>query len=83
MTTLFVVAPECLSVYLRLEEARGRMGDVRLIPDRRRRPRRDRPDAVAVERREGDRRARPEVDEQVRALGWSLVRLAGPAEPSA
>ena len=45
-----------------------------LITDRRRKPRPHRVVTSAVERGRDDRRKRPDVEKQLRQLGWSLVR---------
>lgn len=74
---LFIVAPDQLRVYEHLKDAisKLKLKGVELIPDRRRRQRRQRSDLVAVDQRRGDRRSRADTDEQVSSLGWSVVRL--------
>jgi hypothetical protein len=80
---LFIVAMDQLRVYHHLEQEIAKLKNVELITDRRRKPRRHRELSVAVDRRKDDRRKRPDVERQLRQLGWSLVRTVkippGPA----
>lgn len=71
---LFIVAMDQLRVYRNLEQEIAKLKNVELITDRRRKPRRQREVAAAVERRKEDRRKRPDVERQLKQLGWSLVR---------
>ena len=71
---LFIVATDQLRVYQHLEQEIAKLKNVELITDRRRRPRRHREVTIAMERRRDDRRKRPDVEKQLRQLGWSLVR---------
>jgi hypothetical protein len=71
---LFIVATDQLRVYQHLEQEIAKLKNVELITDRRRKPRRHREVTIAVERRRDDRRKRPDVEKQLRQLGWSLVR---------
>ena len=71
---LFIVATDQLRVYQHLEQEIAKLKNVELITDRRRKPRRQREVTIAVERRGDDRRKRPDVEKQLRQLGWSLVR---------
>ena len=71
---LFIVAADQLRVYQHLEQEIAKLKNVELITDRRRKPRRHREVAIAMERRGGERRKRPDVEKQLRQLGWSLVR---------
>lgn len=71
---LFIVATDQLRVYQHLEQEIAKLKNVELITDRRRKPRRQREVTVAMERRRDDRRKRPDVEKQLRQLGWSLVR---------
>jgi hypothetical protein len=48
---------------------------VLVILDRRVNPRREKKTAPMLDRRRNERRARSAVDEQLRAIGWSLVLL--------
>lgn len=71
---LFIVATDQLRVYHHLEQEIAKLKNVELITDRRRKPRRQKEVAIAVDRRKEDRRKRPDVDRQLKQLGWSLVR---------
>jgi hypothetical protein len=71
---LFIVATDQLRVYQHLEQEIAKLKNVELITDRRRKPRRQRELTIAMERRNDDRRKRPDVEKQLRQLGWSLVR---------
>jgi hypothetical protein len=71
---LFIVATDQLRVYQHLEQEIAKLKNVELITDRRRKPRRQREITIAMERRREDRRKRPDVEKQLRQLGWSLVR---------
>jgi hypothetical protein len=71
---LFIVAMDQLRVYQHLEQEIAKLKNVELITDRRRKPRRQRDVATAVDRRKEDRRKRPDVERQLKQLGWSLVR---------
>jgi hypothetical protein len=71
---LFIVAMDQLRVYQHLEQEIAKLKNVELITDRRRKPRRQRETAIAVDRRKEDRRKRPDVERQLKQLGWSLVR---------
>jgi hypothetical protein len=71
---LFIVATDQLRVYQHLEQEIAKLKNVELITDRRRKPRRQREVTIAMERRRDDRRRRPDVEKQLRQLGWSLVR---------
>ena len=71
---LFIVAMDQLRVYHHLEQEIAKLKNVELITDRRKKPRRQKDVAVAAERRKEDRRKRPDVDRQLKQLGWSLVR---------
>jgi hypothetical protein len=81
---LFIVAMDQLRVYQHLEQEIAKLKNVELITDRRRKPRRQREVGIAVERRKEDRRKRPDVERQLRQLGWSLVRTVKipPGPPS-
>jgi hypothetical protein len=71
---LFIVAMDQLRVYHHLEQEIAKLKNVELITDRRRKPRRQREISIAVDRRKEDRRKRPDVERQLKQLGWSLVR---------
>jgi hypothetical protein len=80
---LFIVAMDQLRVYQHLEQEIAKLKNVELITDRRRKPRRQREVATPVDRRKEDRRKRPDVERQLKQLGWSLVRTVKipPAPP--
>ena len=63
-----------LRVYHHLEQEIAKLKNVELITDRRKKPRRQKDVTVLPERRKEDRRKRPDVDRQLKQLGWSLVR---------
>ena len=71
---LFIVAMDQLRVYHHLEQEIAKLKNVELITDRRKKPRRQKDVTVPAERRKEDRRKRPDVDRQLKQLGWSLVR---------
>ena len=71
---LFIVAMDQLRVYHHLEQEIAKLKNVELITDRRKKPRRQKDVTVPSERRKEDRRKRPDVDRQLKQLGWSLVR---------
>ena len=71
---LFIVAVDQLRVYQHLEQEIAKLKNVELITDRRKKPRRQKDVTVPSERRKEDRRKRPDVDRQLKQLGWSLVR---------
>lgn len=74
-TTLFVVARERHDLYASLVRTFETDEAVRVILDRRLGERRRRLEARAVDHRRGARRARPEVDTQLRSRGWALLSL--------
>jgi hypothetical protein len=80
---LFIVAMDQLRVYHHLEQEIAKLKNVELITDRRKKPRRQKDLAVAAERRKEDRRKRPDVDRQLKQLGWSLVRTVKIPPPPA
>ena len=71
---IFIVATDQLRVYQHLEQEIAKLKNVELITDRRRKPRRQREMTIPMERRGEERRKRPDVEKQLRQLGWSLVR---------
>jgi hypothetical protein len=80
---LFIVGTDQLRVYHHLEQEIAKLKNVELITDRRKKPRRQKDLAVAAERRKEDRRKRPDVDRQLKQLGWSLVRTVKIPPPPA
>ncbi len=74
-TTLFIVARERHDLYASLVRTFEVDEGVRVILDRRLGERRRRLAAPAVDHRRGERRARPEVDAQLRSRGWALLSL--------
>src|SRR5881296_2882946 len=81
---LVVVARAATELYASLKRTFADSDSIEVIRDRRFRERRQRNDAVELDRRRGDRRSRLHVDGHVRWCEWSRVPSAGaPATPSA
>ena len=76
---VFIVSPTRMDLYDRLRTALIREPDVDLILDRRVADRRVVDSAMERERRGGQRRERGAVDAEVRACGWTVVRLPAAA----
>jgi hypothetical protein len=72
---LLIVARDHVRLYEHLRRTFAANRSVRVLLDRRSRERRQGKEQPAAERRRSDRRARPSIDEQLRAIGWSLVLL--------
>ncbi|OGK99148.1 MAG: hypothetical protein A3E31_13645 [Candidatus Rokubacteria bacterium RIFCSPHIGHO2_12_FULL_73_22] len=72
---LFVVAPERRDLYEALRQVLAAERGVEVILDRRVRKRRGRDEPPAAERRRFARRARAHEDAEVRARGFTVVRL--------
>jgi len=71
---VFLVAPSERRLYREVVRGFAGTDDVEVIVDRRVGERRQSVTPVpGAERRGGDRRARREVDEDLRVLGWALV----------
>ena len=68
---LFIVARERVRMYENLHATFGE----EVILDRRREQRRTQAVEVSEERRQGERRARSEVEAELRAFGWTVVHL--------
>ncbi|HEY3066000.1 MAG TPA: hypothetical protein VGL09_09430 [Methylomirabilota bacterium] len=75
MGELVIVAREAQRLHEYLVRTYAGTPDVSVIIDRRRRARRRTHRAPDAERRQGDRRARLEVDEHIDRFGWAIVRL--------
>jgi len=81
MRDLLIVARHELELYEYLKQRFAGRPDVQVILDRRVGERRRRSLPTADERRRGcDRRARPQVDEDIRTLGFAVVPI--PVEPA-
>ena len=74
MGQLYIVARDRPELYEQLKGNFTDEPDVHVILDRRFGERRRRRDGRSPERRQADRRSRPLVDANVRALGWGVVR---------
>jgi hypothetical protein len=72
---LLVVARNRHQLYDHLKNTFSGNETIRVITDRRSGERRRGAVSSAAERRRHDRRARPTIDDQLRAIGWSLVLL--------
>jgi len=80
---LVVVARAATELYASLKRTFEDSNGIEVIRDRRFGERRRRDDAVSLDRRRGDRRARPSVEGQVRWCEWSRVPIAGVPATSA
>src|SRR5207244_7733804 len=74
---LVVVARAATELYTSLKRTFEDSDSIEVIRDRRFRERRQRNDAVGLDRRRGDRRSRPHVEGQVRWCEWSRVPITG------
>ena len=74
MGLLYIVARDLPELYERLSGNFSNEPDAQVIRDRRFGERRRRPEPSSPERRQADRRSRPLVDANLRALGWGVVR---------
>jgi RNA polymerase subunit RPABC4/transcription elongation factor Spt4 len=72
---LLIVARERVRLYEHLRQTFAGDRSVQVLLDRRRRERRQGQSQSTIERRQGERRARPSIDERSRAIRWSLVLL--------
>jgi hypothetical protein len=80
---LFIVARDQPALYQTLLREFGTERDIEVLYDRRFVERRRQRVTWPEERRQGERRSRPDVDAQLQSLGWVLVRSprsAGPGE---
>ncbi len=80
---LVVVARAATELYASLKRTFADSDSIEVIRDRRFRERRQRNDAVGLDRRRGDRRSRPHVEGQVRWCEWSRVPITGVPATSA
>ena len=81
---LVVVARAATELYTSLTRTFADSDSIEVIRDRRFRERRQRDDAVGLDRRRGDRRSRLHAEGQIRWCEWSRVLIAGvPATLSA
>jgi hypothetical protein len=71
---LFIVARDQPTLYETLLREFGPDRDVAVLYDRRFGERRRQQVRWPAERRQGERRLRPDVDAQLQSLGWALVR---------
>lgn len=78
---LLIVARDRIRLYEHLRRTFAGNRSVQVLLDRRRRERRKEVSEPVNERRRADRRTRPSIDEQLGAVGWSLV-LIDIAKPS-
>ena len=72
---LIIVARNRAKLYEHLKRAFAGNDTVQVILDRRVGERRQSTAGKTPERRRGDRRARPAITDQLRAMGWSVVML--------
>ena len=72
---LVIVAREAQRLHEYLVRTYAGSPEVSVIIDRRRRARRRTQRLPPTERRQGDRRARLEVDDHLDRFGWAIVRL--------
>ena len=70
---LLIVARNRYQLHENLKRAFSGNETIRVITDRRGGERRQRTAGSSAERRREDRRAGPTIDDQLRAIGWSLV----------
>jgi hypothetical protein len=80
---MFVVARRHPELYDYLSARLAGDPNVRVVLDRRFAPRRRRALPAAAERRRGNRRTRPEIDEQLRATSLAVVTAAPAAKAAA
>lgn len=74
---LIIVARHAVERYKSLKATFGESRTTEMILDRRYSERRQRNNTPSVERRQAERRGRPDVDAQIRGCGWSIVRPVG------
>jgi hypothetical protein len=72
---LFVVSRRDLSLYQYVVRAFARAPEIQVIYDRRQLERRRTAQTPSVERRQSDRRARPQVDADILDYGSAMVRI--------
>ena len=70
---LFIVSRDRPDLYRYLTQTFADADKVEVIWDRRMSERRGPPKSAVPERRRGDRRARPAVDEEIRAVGYAFL----------
>lgn len=75
-TVLFIVARHRHDLYASLARTFEADDTARVILDRRVGERRQRHEPPVVEHRQGERRARPEVDAQLRSRGWAPISMS-------
>ncbi len=76
---LIIVARGDIGLYQSLQRSFADDDRTEVLNDRRFAERRQRRARPVLERRQRERRRRPDVDAQIRACGWSLVRRAAAA----
>jgi hypothetical protein len=74
-SVLIVVEHRQPHLHRHLRDLFGAHADVQIVLDRRVAQRRRRPGERDDERRRQPRRARPQADVELRELGWAVVRL--------
>lgn len=77
VTTIFIVARDRRELFDSLSRTFANDDTVRVLLDRRAGERRRRNQPAGVDRRQGDRRAQPHVEAQLRSRGWALVSTPG------
>lgn len=75
LTALFIIARHRHDLYASLARTFETDDTVRVILDRRVGEQRQRHEPPVIEHRQGERRARPEVDTHLRSRGWALISL--------
>jgi len=75
---LFVVSRDALKRYEDLKRAFSDQEAVHVVLDRRRGERRRPSGSQTPERRQGERRSRPEIDSELKSIGYSVVRIPSP-----
>lgn len=72
---LLIVARNQRSLYEYLKDDFEADPDVQVLMDRRHGERRQAREAWTAERRRGDRRTRPPIDEKLSSVGFAIVRI--------
>lgn len=78
---LFVVSRDALKRYEGLKRAFSDQEAVEVVLDRRRGERRRLNGTKQPDRRRADRRSRPEIDSELKSIGYSVVRIPRPGPP--
>lgn len=73
--TVFIVSRQCRDLHAYLRERFATDSAVEVILDRRLRDRRSEHEPAEVERRSGDRRRRPEVEEELQVRSHAILTL--------